>query len=169
MLVFDATPLIYLATVDRLELVERPTEDCVVPRAVYGEVVTAGVEAGHPDARRVERAVERGVLSVSTVDDTELAERLRRNPNLSEADVDVLALATAEGGVAVMDDAYGRAVADTEGIETRGTVFLLVSAVRDGQLEAAEAKAVVDEMIDAGWYCSPDLYTRIVRTLESLE
>lgn len=169
MLVFDATPLIYLATVDRLDLVDRPTEDCVVPRAVYEEVVTVGVEAGHPDARRVERAVARGVLSVSTVDDTQHAERLRRNPNLSEADVDVLALATAEGGVAVLDGAYGRAVADTEGVETRGTVFLLVSAVRGGQLPAAEANDIVDEMIDAGWYCSPDLYTRIVRTLESLE
>lgn len=168
MLVFDATPLIYLATVGRLDLVELVTGDCVVPRSVYDEVVTAGVEAGHPDARRVERAVERGILSVCTVDDAELAEGLRRNPNASEADVDVIALAAAEDGVAVMDDKYGRAVAETEGVETRGTVFLLVSAVRDGHLSAEDARVLVDEMIDAGWYCSPDLYTRIVRELESL-
>lgn len=167
MLVLDATPLIYLATVDRLELLANLNEDCVVPQSVYDEVVTAGIDAGHPDARRVERAVESEALSVRETEATQLAERLRRNPNMSEADVAVIALAAAEEGIAVMDEQYGRATADTEGVETRGTASVLIAVVRTGHLSGDEAVNILDDMIDAGWYCSTDLYTRIVRMLRS--
>lgn len=72
MLVLDATPLIFLAAVDRFDLVEVMDEDCVIPEPVHDEVVTEGVEAGYPDARRVERAIEAGTLSVRSVEETEL-------------------------------------------------------------------------------------------------
>lgn len=166
MLVFDATPLIYLATVDRLDLVQGET--CVIPAPVYEEVVTTGVEAGHPDARRVEGAVEAGLFEVRPVDDSDAAERLAGNPNLSDADASVIAVAAAAEGVAVLDERYSRAVASAEGVETRGTAWLVLSAVRDGRIPAEEGREVIDEMIDAGWYCSTDLYARLVRRLEGM-
>lgn len=169
MLVLDATPLIYLATVDRLDLLERIPHECVVPQPVYDEVVTAGLEAGHPDARRVERAVEGDVLTVAGVGDPELGERLERDSNLSTADVAVIALAAANDGVAVIDERYGRATAEAEGVETRGTVSLLLALVRDGTLSGEAAREVLDGMVAAGWYCSTDLYARVVRTFESIE
>ena len=169
MLVFDATPLIYLATIDRLDLIGALDEKCVIPEPVYEEVVTAGIDAGHPDARRVEQAVEEALFDVRPVDGSELSDRLDGNPNLSEADVAVIAFAAEYGGVAILDERYGRATAETEGVETRGTVWILLSLVGDGHLSASGAREIVDEMIDAGWYCSTDLYTRIVRKLESME
>jgi predicted nucleic acid-binding protein len=167
MLVFDATPLIYLANVDRLHLLREVDEECLIPEVVYDEVVTAGMDAGHPDARRVEQAVDDGVCDVRSVDDTDLSRRLGGNPNLSEADVAVIAYSAENEEVAILDERYGRATAETEGVDTRGTVWILLSLVRAGHLAADEAREIVDEMIEAGWYCSTDLYTRIVRTLES--
>lgn len=169
MLVLDATPLIYLATVDRLDVLDSLDEACVVPQPVYDEVVTEGLEAGHVDPRRVEQAVESGTLSVRPAPETEFADRLSENPNLTEADVTVIALAASEDGVAVMDERYGRATADTEGVETSGTAAILGEAVHAGQLTGEEAIDVLDAMIDAGWYCSTDLYTRIVRTFRELD
>jgi predicted nucleic acid-binding protein len=169
MLVLDATPLIYLAMVDRLDVLDALTEDCVVPQPVYDEVVSVGLDAGHPDARRIERATEAGYLSVRHPPESELADRLCDNPNLSEADAAVIALAANADGVAVMDERYGRATAETEGIETKGTVAILGAAVRTGHLTGQEAVEIVDEMIDAGWYCSTDLYTRIVGRLRELD
>lgn len=169
MLALDATPLIYLATVDRLDVLDARDEACIAPRPVYDEVVTEGLEAGHVDARRVEQAVEAGTLTVRPAPTSELAERLRANPNLTEADVAVIALAASEAGVAVMDERYGRATADTEGIETSGTAAILGEAIRAGQLTGEEAIDILDAMIDAGWYCSTDLYTRIVRTFRELD
>ena len=60
--ILDATPLIYLATVEQLPRTEALRKRCCTPPSVYEEVVTNGLEAGHADARRNERAVEGGLL-----------------------------------------------------------------------------------------------------------
>lgn len=169
MWVFDATPLVYLATVDRLALLSRLEEPRLVPGQVHHEVVTGGLEGGYPDARRVERAFEEGVLDVVTVEETDTFGRLRGNPNLSEADAAVLACAAERGGTAVMDEAYGRDVAAVEGIETRGTAYLLLTLVRIGEITADVARETLDGILDAGWYCSPDLYAKLVGKLEELQ
>lgn len=169
MWVFDATPLIYVATVDRLGLVEHLDGPCVIPERVSQEVVEAGIDQGSPDARRIERSVERERFEIVSVASTPLRNRLRANDSLSDADVDVLACADAHDGVAVMDERYGRDVAATEGIETRGTAYLVVRLANQGAIGVDEARAVIDAMVEAGWYCAPDIYARIVQTLDSLE
>lgn len=168
MWVFDATPLVYLATADRLSLLEHLDDPCLVPERVYHEVVTRGLEEGYPDARRVERAVEDGLFEVVAVEGTDTFERLRENPNLSGADAAVLACAAERDARAVMDEAYGRDVAAVEGIETRGTAYVLPSLVKRDLIAAEVARETLDEMLDAGWYCSPDLYATLVGKLEEL-
>jgi predicted nucleic acid-binding protein len=168
MWVFDATPLIYLAKVDRLGIVRHLDGPAVIPERVREEVVEVGLDQGYPDARRVERGIEAGLLDTVTVADTALVGRLRENPNLSDADAAVLAHAGVHDGVAVMDDAYGRDVAATEGIITRGTAYLVLLATREGEIGTSEARDTIDGMIEEGWYCAPDVYARILRKLESV-
>ncbi|WEL22049.1 DUF3368 domain-containing protein [Halorhabdus sp. BNX81] len=166
--VFDATPLIYLATVDRLGMLTAFEDDRLVPERVYDEVVTVGLEAGHADARRVERAVEDDVLTVATVERTDSFERLAANDSLSEADAAVLALAAARDGTGVMDGQYGRDVAAAEGIETRGTAYLVLRSLKRDAITAEEARETIDAMVDAGWYGAPDLYAKLLRRIEDL-
>jgi predicted nucleic acid-binding protein len=168
MYVFDATPLIYLGTVEALDVVDVLPGNCCVPDAVYEEVVTAGIEAGHADARRIEQAVEAGRFEVEPAPETELHERLGGADSLSGADIAVLTLAGERGGTAVMDEQYGRAVAEMEGIETRGTAFVVLNALADGEMTASAARETVDNMLDAGWYCSPDLYRQILRKIDEI-
>ncbi|MFC7116585.1 DUF3368 domain-containing protein [Natronoarchaeum sp. GCM10025703] len=167
MWVFDATPLIYLAKVDRLALVQHLNEPCVIPERVYEEVVTAGIEAGYPDARRIEQRVETTLFDIESVETTPLLSQLQSNPNLSEADAAVLTCADAHDGVAVMDETYGRDVAAIEGITTRGTAFLILKFAQSNAISVDEARTVIDAMIDEGWYCAPDVYTKILRKLDS--
>ena len=169
--VFDATPLIYLAKAGGFGLLETTDGPRLVPEAVYEEVVTDGVEAGYDDARRIEQVVENGALEVVSVDvdDFPLATRLAHHPGLSDADIAVLACADARNAVAIMDEAVGRSAAEVEGVEAHGTDFLILSAVKRGSLSPEEGRETIDAMIDAGWYVAPDLYTKIVRKLESFE
>ncbi|WP_313692505.1 DUF3368 domain-containing protein [Halorarum halobium] len=168
MWVFDATPLIHLASVERLDTIEHLDEHCVTPEPVYSEVVTTGIDRGHPDARRVERCVENGVLEVVSTPETSLGSRLRDNPNLSDADAAVLSCAADRDGTAVVDEAYGRDVATTEGVPTRGTAFLVLSVTKRGVLAPEEARATIDGMIEEGWYCAPDLYAKLLGKLDSI-
>lgn len=165
---FDATPLIYLATIDRLSLVVHLDASCVIPERVYEEVVTTGLDEGYPDARRIERCVDAGQFGVVAVESAPLLERLRSNEHLSDADAAVLAYAAANDAVAVMDEQYGRDIAAAEGITTRGTAYLVVKLVRDGAVAPDDARTVIDAMVDEGWYCAPDVYARIVQKLEAV-
>ncbi len=169
MWVFDATPLIYLAKADALTLARVLDGRRVVPEPVYEEVVEAGIREGYPDARRIERAVDDGSFEVVGADEGSTTERLRRDPNLSGADVAVLALAYAHDGTAVMDETHGRTVASIEGIPTRGTAYVVLLAATEGEVGVADARTVIDRMIEEGWYCAPNVYARIVRKLESIE
>lgn len=168
MYVFDATPLIYLAKIDRLELLGSLPTSCRVPEPVYDEVVIRGLEEGHPDARRLEQTVDDGVVETAPVPDSEIYDRLQRNDRLSDADVAVLAVADSHDGTAIMDEQYGRDVADTEGILTRGTAYLVLWLLNEDYLTGDEASDIIDAMLDAGWYCSTDLYKSIQRKIEEL-
>ena len=168
MWVFDATPLIYLAKVDRLALVQHLEASCVLPERVYEEVVETGLEQGYPDARRIERSVDADRFDILSVETTALLTRLQDNSNLSDADVAVLACADAHDGVAVMDETYGRDVAAAEGITTRGTAYLVLKLASEGTISVDDARTVIDAMIDEGWYCAPDVYAKIIQKLESL-
>lgn len=169
MWVFDATPLIYLAKVDRLTIVSNLEERCYIPQQIQAKVVTAGIEEGDTDARRIEQSIDAGLFEVITVDDSPLTARLHQNPNLSDADVAVLGCAASRDAVAVMDEAAGRTAAEVEAIETRGTAYLDLLCAKRGHVSVSEARTTIDAMIDAGWYCAPNLYTKLVRKLESFE
>jgi predicted nucleic acid-binding protein len=168
MWVFDATPLIYLAKVDRLAFVQQRDVSCVIPERVYAEVVETGLEQGYPDARRIERSVDADKFAIESVESTPLLSRLQENSKLSDADVAVLAYADAHDGVAVMDETYGRDVAAAEGITTRGTAFLVLKLASEGTISVDEARTVIDAMIDEGWYCAPDVYAKIIQKLDSM-
>ena len=168
MWVFDATPLIYLAKVDQLAILDELDEPRLIPASVYKEVVETGIEEGYPDARRIERLVEGDVFRVVAVEETAVYKRLLENDRLSEADVSVLSCADSRGGVAVMDETYGRDVASTEGIETRGTAYLVLLLVKRDVLDSERARETIDAMLEAGWYCAPDTYAKIVRTIKAV-
>ncbi|SIR73887.1 Predicted nucleic acid-binding protein, contains PIN domain [Haladaptatus litoreus] len=168
MWVFDATPLIYLAKADALSYLRSLAIPRYIPEAIYEEVVTKGLDHDYPDARRIERAVDANTFKVVSVEETPLSDRLRRNPNLSDADVDVLVLAVERDSIAVMDEQYGRDVAATEEIPTRGTAYLLLSLVKEGTLTTDEARRTIDAMLDSGWYCAPNLYAQIIAKLDTL-
>jgi predicted nucleic acid-binding protein len=168
MFVFDATPLIYLANAERLSLLGCLDESRLIPQRVYEEVVTVGLDAGYLDARRIEQSVENGAFDVISVSENALVERLSGNKNVSDADVAVLALAAEHGATAVMDDAYGRDIAEVEGIETKGTAYLVLSLVRDDELEADDARETLEAMLEAGWHCSPSLYSKLLSKLDEI-
>jgi predicted nucleic acid-binding protein len=168
MYVFDATPLIYLAKTDSLALVDELDTTCCLPERVVDDVVTAEIEQGHADARPVDRALDDGVVDVRSATELDAFGRLETNQQLSAADAAVLAIADACDGTAITDDQYGRDVAAVEDIQTRGTGSLVMRCLDEGILDADDARDAIDRMLDVGWYCAPDLYAKIRRTIDDL-
>jgi len=166
MLVFDATPLIYLAKVEKLHLIRNIIEERIIPYSVFEEVVVKGKAAGKEDALIVNRLIEQGVFLVREVEETDVYRALMKNKNLSKADVEVLALAKVENGIAILDEDYARIVAEFEDINYGGIIYLIFSLLEKGVITKREVREILDAIIAKGWFCSTDLYAKILKRLK---
>ncbi len=167
MLVLNSTPLIYLAKVKVLNLLEKLPEKLVVPLSVHEEVVVRGKRRGMPDAILVEKIVDRGVIELRTARDKKFLRTLLEIPRLHEADAEVLVLARELRGTAILDDEKARAVADVNDIPNRGTAYLLLRLRKLGLLTGKNVRQKIDEMIKLGWRCSTEVYTEILKHVGS--
>jgi len=163
MLVFDATPLIYLAKSELIEKLEAIDQEKVIPEKVYEEVVKEGMEINEPDAERIEKAVQEDIFSVENCKSEVL-----ENERFSEADIQVLTLAEKKDATAVMDEEYSRNIAEVKGIETRGTAYIILKLLKENEISEDRARETVDKMIDEGWYCSTDLYKEIIKKIDEI-
>ncbi|SNQ60667.1 DUF3368 domain-containing protein [Candidatus Methanoperedens nitratireducens] len=164
-LIFDATPLIYLGKVNLIEKVKHFSEDKYTTRSVYREVVEEGKKSGRPEIFMIEALIKSGTIKVKTPANKRYIEHLRENPKIHEGDADVLALASELDGIALMDDEEARGMAEIEGIEHHGTIYLLLRMMKMKLVTKEEALAGLNEMIRMGWRCSTELYTEIVMAM----
>jgi predicted nucleic acid-binding protein len=164
-LIFDATPLIYLGKVNLIEKVKHFPEDKYIPKSVYREVVEEGKKSGKPEVFEIEALVRREVIKIIASADENYINHLRENPKIHEADANVLALAHELDGIALMDDDEGRGMAEIEGIEHHGTIYLLLRIKKMELLTKEEVLAGLNEMIRMGWRCSIELYTEILMAI----
>jgi len=155
----NATPLIYLAKADRLGLVHSLFEEILIPEAVYEEVVSEGKRLGQADAFLVEKAIEDGWISVRHV-----REFRPVSIPLHPGEVEVITLALELGvDLIIMDDARARAAAEMSGLSPRGTLWLLLKAVKENLLSFDGFLATLEAITRHGFYLREELYLRVIR------
>lgn len=161
-LVFDATPLIYLGKVNLIEKIKHFPEEKYITKSVYMEVVVEGKKSGRPEVFMIETLISRGVFHIKNPANRNYMNYLRENPNIHKADIDVLALAQELNGIALLDDEEARGMAEVEGIEHHGTIYLLLRMWKKKLLTKEEVLVGLNEMIRMGWRCSTELYAGIL-------
>ena len=168
LLVFNSTPLIYLAKVGLSKVLEDLKGDKATSPEVKREVVDEGKRRGVPDAVVLEKLFSSKVFRVVEPKDKGFLSRLLKTRGLHVTDAEVLALAKELNGLAVVDDEVTRKTAKVYGIAYVGTPYVLVGAVLEGLVAKERAKQAVNEMISAGWRCSVETYARIMEVLEKV-
>ncbi|HEX8200769.1 MAG TPA: DUF3368 domain-containing protein [Isosphaeraceae bacterium] len=139
----DASPLILMAKVGRLDLLRLGGVDVAVPDVVVREIGVRG--PGDLTVRAIQQA---GWLIVVP---TPPVPASVRGCKLDEGESGVLAVAVAElGSEAVLDDQAARRCARALGVPVLGTVGLVLAAKRLGAILAA--RPVVDDLRRAGLY-----------------
>ena len=155
---FDSTPLIYLAKAELLHPLSRLRNPFLASPRVRDEVLEAGRKKGAPEVLRLEQLVSGRRLQVEPLRSRRMLARLREEPRLSEADREAVALAAERRGRLIADETPLRSVARVLDIPVGGSLFILGRLVGMDILSRSEARAALDRMIAAGWYCSPALY-----------
>lgn len=134
--VVDASPLIVLGTIGRLDLLAALAEDVVVPEIVVQEVLRVEDEAS--------RALAEGSLRTEGVEPDDLVMRW----GLGAGETAVLSFAKRHGYVALIDDLAARRCASVVGIPARGTLGVVLLAKQRGIIPSA-ARLLV-QLRDAG-------------------
>jgi predicted nucleic acid-binding protein len=141
--VSDASPLITLDQIDRLELLRDLFSDVVVPPAVALEVAPS---------------VQTLPLWVREVQAPSLRD-LASHRGAGEREAIALAVHLTADSI-VIDDLTGRRIAASLGLTMIGTLGLLVRAKRSGLLRAVRPE--MDALIASGLYVSEQVYHNIL-------
>ncbi len=156
--VSNTGPLIALAKVDRLPLLEHLFGAVHIPPAVHRELLA---KPG-PEADRLDQALDTFI---------QVSERPTLAPAIEAATVgldrgeqEAVALAYLRGELLLIDDRLGRRAARELGVSLSGTAGVLIRAVE--KLLAPDAIAVLEQMRSAGYWLSDDLLAQVRRSIE---
>jgi predicted nucleic acid-binding protein len=157
--VSNASPLISLARIGKLDLLRQLYGELLIPEAVWHEVVIEGV--GQPGANEVKVATW---IKTQSVTNTPLVSALRQELDTGEAEAIVLTLET-QAELLLMDERVGREVARHLGLRYTGLIGVLVEAKHKDVLTFI--KPHLDALRDiAGFRIRDALYVRILQDEE---
>ncbi len=146
----NASPVIALAKIDHLHLLERIGSQVQVPETVFHELLAKpGMETD-----RILAAARSFLHVVSTPPPIPAAVAAAIRP-LDPGEAVVIALAISAGAVALLDDAAGRRVARALDIPCMGFAGLLLTAKQRGHIELVVPLLL--QARSAGYWLSDDL------------
>lgn len=173
-LVFDSTPLIYLAKASLAELLGEISQPKFTPASVFREVVLEGKKKRAPEASLLDTLFKEKTITVHNISNKEYLNyvkemaALNETQPLHEAEAEVLCLTKELNGVALADDYVARSVARILGIELHGTGYVLGKIFVTGKIDKEKLIEKVKGMRDSGWYVSAEDYLKIIDYLKNL-
>ncbi len=154
----NATPLIYLAKTERLDLLRKIFEEVYIPEEVKVEVVDRGKQLGEEDAYIIERAIHEGWLKVLRAEPMEVPLKLQ------PGEVAVPSLAKKLGlREVLMDEASARATARLLDLTPRGTVYVLLKTLENREIDLNGFLEALSQMIRQGFRLKEEVYVEAVR------
>lgn len=155
-IVADTGPLIALARVERLGLLQQLYGRIVVPSAVHTELA---IGSDRPGARVLAKAFAEGWIGVRALVDPGAGRELARF--LGPGEAEAIALAEQENArFLVIDDAGGRRIARRRGVHVVGVAGVLLVGKSRGAIAAVGP--ILDALSKAGYRLSPRLVAGVL-------
>ncbi len=158
-IVSNATPLIYLAKVGRLELIRKLYPKVYISSEVKKEVVDIGKKLKKIDAPVIEKEINKGWIieckvkgSMDIPIDIEIGEKT------------TLILAREKSIKSVLiDDKAGRAAARLLDLEPKGTLFILLKSLKNKEIGFDTLIKILEGLIEKGFRLREEVYLRVIR------
>lgn len=155
MIVSNTSPIINLATIDQLNILNKLYDNIFIPEAVYHEIVVVGAgQPGSSEIRKLEWIITRKVSNTS------LVKALQLELDNGEAEAIALALEL-RADLLLIDERMGRSVASRFNVKYIGLLGLLVEAKSKGIVKMIQP-LLNDLKTKAGFWISEKLYFRIL-------
>ena len=162
--VSDAGPLIHLAQISKLELLEKIFGRILIPEKVRKEVIDRGKEKGLPNASVVEEAIKAGWIVIQEEIDDRIG-KLAEQAGISEGETTAILLARERKCPVLLDDLAARRFAMGLGLKVIGSVGILIKATGEGLVGKAEALSALEKLAKVMWL-SIDVYEQARKVIE---
>lgn len=164
MIVADASVLIALAKMRRLDLLRSVHQSVLIGPQVKAETVDAGKRILAPGVEHIEKALDDGWLQLARLSAKErsTAHSIITKGGLGAGEAESIALASSRKLTVMLDDKPARAFADVMGITFLGTAGLLFQAFVKKHLTLAELEDVIAALSQTIWL-SPAVVSEILR------
>lgn len=156
-IVSNATPLIYLAKAGKLELLKIVFKEIFIPEEVQFEVVDTRKRLEKKDAYIVEKAIKDGWLKVLSAETIEIPLKL------NSGEVAVISLAKNLNAEVLIDEVSARTAARLLDLEPRGTVYVLLKALKEKVIDVDEFLEILNQMIGHGFRLKEEVYVKAIK------
>lgn len=166
--VSGSTPLILLAKIGRLGILEVLFKNIYIPEAVFNETVSQGKTLHLPEAYLIEKTIEVWIIKtrVTPEVDTEYG-FIDTNTRLGRGEREALKLCKQLNATYFLsDDNEARRVARILNITPIGTCGTVIQTYKQGFIKQKEALKIVDDLVLAGLGIGATVYRRILEELE---
>ena len=160
MVVLDASALIPLAWVGRLDLISRTFDDLRTTETVRAEVLT--------DGKRGTAALEEFLADVVVAESPARAEAVSSLEGIAVADASVILLAESADERLLANDKALIEVTRSHGVECWWVTTLLLSCTKHEHLTAEEATRLLYDLVNEGMNLHPKVYTRVQKKLREM-
>jgi|SRR3989338_7000522 len=160
--VCNASPLIFLAKIGRLDLLD--IYHLHIPSQVEVEILK-GIKRKKEDARLiVEYLKKRKIFSIKTAIIKDLPD------SLGSGEKAVISLAVKEKIERVLiDEAKARTVARFNGLKPKGTLGILWDSYKIGKIDGKTVKALSLELIEKGYRIKEELFIEFLKKAKELD
>ncbi len=161
----NAGPLIHLSKINRLHLLKDLFHEVTIPIEVRVEAVDVGKNKGFPDAIQIEKAINKGWIRTEEVKPSKAFTGMAEVAGLQLPEVAVIYHAYHNHMVTLLDDDASRVFARSLGVPVRGSLGIILGALKGGFLTRDEALEALDRLADV-MYLAPSIYKLAKREIE---
>ncbi len=169
--VSNASPLIHLSRIGRLNLLHDMFDTVSIPGAVENEILRGkNVSDGFASAIEVEEAINAGWIRIEKLrtDEHKLTVKYSYDPAIHAGEADVLAMGH-RFDLLLLDDLGARVFAKALGFKILGTIGLILQAYNIELISFAEFEECLDDLEHYDFWLHPHLKRRIMTEAELIK
>jgi len=150
--VSNATPIISLASIDKIDIFKHFFDKVYIPQAVYDEIKSKRAY-GYKE-------IDDKFFQVKTIKDKFAQNILLNDLDLGEAQTIVLAKEI-NADIVLIDETIGYNLAKSQELNVKRTLSFLIASKNKGYIE--EVKPLLDDMISKGRWISHKVYCDVLK------
>lgn len=163
-IVSDATPLIYLAKINKYDLLKSIFDKIFISRQVKIEIVDEGKKLRKPDALYIEKEIAEGYIIVKNV-----KMQIEINLEMEPGELSTLALARQLNIQDVLiDETIGRSAAKMIGLVPKGTIYVLLKNLKLRIITFENFLNILNNLIECGFRLKEEIYIKAIEEAKKI-